>query len=51
MPWPAYAALTDDDAMALATYLQSLPATEHRVPETVGPDGTAVAPYLAPVVP
>lgn len=26
MPWPAYAALTDKDAEALATFLQSMPA-------------------------
>jgi mono/diheme cytochrome c family protein len=51
MPWPSYGALTDEDAMALATYLQSLPPVEHQVPAAVGPDGTPVAPYLAPVIP
>jgi mono/diheme cytochrome c family protein len=51
MPWPSYAALTDEDAMALVAYLQSLPPVDHEVPAIVGPDGTAVAPYLAPVIP
>jgi len=51
MPWPSYAALSDEDAMALATYLQSLPPVDHKAPATVEPDGAAVAPYLAPVMP
>jgi mono/diheme cytochrome c family protein len=51
MPWPSYGALTDEDALALATYLKSLPAIEHQVPAIVPPEGTAVAPYLAPVFP
>lgn len=51
MPWPSYGALTDDDAMALVAFLQSLPPVDHDTPATIGPDGTAVAPYLAPVIP
>ena len=32
MPWPNYAALTDADAAAVAAYLKSLPASDHRAP-------------------
>ena len=51
MPWVAYGALTDEDAGALAAYLQSLPPIDHQLLVAVGPDGTATAPYLAPVIP
>src|SRR5918997_6505666 len=30
MPWRSYAALTDDDAQALAAFLKSLPAISHQ---------------------
>jgi mono/diheme cytochrome c family protein len=51
MPWRSYAALTDEDAMALATYLKSLPKVSNAEPEMVGPDGKALSPYLAVVPP
>lgn len=51
MPWRSYAALTDEDAYALAAYLQSLPAVPHTVPAMVGPDQPAKAPYLTVRVP
>ncbi|MEX2297674.1 MAG: cytochrome c, partial [Dongiaceae bacterium] len=51
MPWPSYGFLTDDDALALATYLKSLPAVSHQAPATVAGPDQAVAPYLTPVVP
>jgi mono/diheme cytochrome c family protein len=51
MPWRSYAALTDDDAMALATYLKSLPAINQPEPPMVGPDEKAPAPYLTVVPP
>jgi mono/diheme cytochrome c family protein len=45
MPWPAYAALTDGDARAIAAYLKSLPPSDRRVPNPTQPI-TASAPYL-----
>lgn len=46
MPWPAYAHITDDDAMAIAMYLKSLPPVRHRVPEDVAPGRRATAPFV-----
>ncbi len=40
MPWPAYQALTDSDAFAIAAYLRSLAPVSHRVPARV-PAGKA----------
>ncbi|WDD96771.1 c-type cytochrome [Thalassomonas actiniarum] len=37
MPWPAYAKITDDDAIAIAAYLLSLPPVKHVVPRKVRP--------------
>jgi mono/diheme cytochrome c family protein len=51
MPWRAYAALTDDDARALAAYFKSLKPVANAVPPMVGPSETAKAPYLGVVVP
>jgi len=51
MPWRSYAALTDDDAKALAAYLKSVPAVAHAAPALVGPSETAKAPYLGVVLP
>ena len=51
MPWQSYAALTDEDAQALARYLKDLPPVRHAVPPPVGPDMAATAPYLAVVTP
>ena len=51
MPYRFFAELTDEDASAIARYLQSLPPLENAVPEPVGPDGKATAPYLKMVVP
>jgi mono/diheme cytochrome c family protein len=51
MPWHAYAALTDEDARALAAYLKSLPPVAHQVPDPVGPEQRAPAPYLTVVPP
>jgi mono/diheme cytochrome c family protein len=51
MPWHAYSALTDDDALALATYIKTLPAVSHQVPEIVGGPDQATAPYLTVVIP
>ncbi|MDZ4734730.1 MAG: c-type cytochrome [Rhodospirillaceae bacterium] len=51
MPWPSYGFLIDEDALALATYLKSLPVVSHQVPAMVAGPDQAVAPYLTPVVP
>ena len=51
MPWRAYAALTDDDALALATYLKSLPPVRHRTPPPTGPEEKPAAPYLGVFMP
>jgi mono/diheme cytochrome c family protein len=37
MPWPDFAHLTDDDAMAIAKYLKSLPPVTHKVPDILPP--------------
>ncbi len=36
MPWMDFAALTKEDAYAIASYLQSLPPTKHAVPGPFG---------------
>lgn len=51
MPWRSYAALNDEDATALATWLQGLTPVQNQVPGPVGPEETATAPYLALVMP
>jgi mono/diheme cytochrome c family protein len=47
MPWPAYAALTDTDAQALAAYIKSLPPVRHKVPPAAKPGDKPGGPYLA----
>ena len=37
MPWEDFSRLTDDDAHAIAAYLQSLPVVEHKVPDRIPP--------------
>ncbi len=51
MPWRSYAMLTDEDALALAGYLRSLPPVRHAVPPPSGPSEVAPAPYLAVIDP
>jgi len=51
MPWRSYAALSDQDAKALAAYLKSLPPVRNATPAMVGPSETPAAPYLGLVVP
>lgn len=46
MPWRSFAAMTDADAMAVATYLKSLPPVARRVPGPLGPDAKPDQPYL-----
>jgi mono/diheme cytochrome c family protein len=46
MPWPAYAGITYDDALAIAAYLKSLRPVRHQVPENVREGRPASAPYV-----
>ncbi len=40
MPWQMFAGLTDEDAHAIATFLKSLPAVSHKVPDKLPPGAT-----------
>ncbi|BBK32880.1 mono/diheme cytochrome c family protein [Stella humosa] len=51
MPWRAYAALTDNDARALAAYLKSLKPVANAAPAMVGAGQPAKAPYFSVIVP
>ncbi|MCC6720501.1 MAG: c-type cytochrome [Acetobacteraceae bacterium] len=51
MPWRSYAALTDQDARALAGYLKRLPPVRNQVPAMVGAGEKAASPYLAVAMP
>jgi mono/diheme cytochrome c family protein len=46
MPWPNYAALTDEDARALARYIKGLAPVRNPVPPMTGAGQTPPAPYL-----
>jgi len=46
MPWPSYAALTPEDATALATYIKSLSPIRHAVPRLTGASDPAPAPVM-----
>ena len=46
MPWPAYAKISDQDARAIAAYLQSLAPVNHRTPRNVEPGNKASSPYV-----
>jgi hypothetical protein len=51
MPWRNYAALTDEDARALARHLKGLPPVRNATPPITGASETAPAPYLTVVAP
>lgn len=46
MPWPSYAALTEDDARALVAYLRTLPPVSFRSPPFARPGEKPGGPYL-----
>lgn len=46
MPWPGYANLNEEDALAIAAYLLSLPPVKHSVPANVRPGQRAVSPFV-----
>jgi mono/diheme cytochrome c family protein len=51
MPWRSYAALTDDDARALAAYIKTLPPVRHAAPPIAGPSEEPQGPYLTIAAP
>ncbi|SEM52445.1 Cytochrome C oxidase, cbb3-type, subunit III [Gemmobacter aquatilis] len=51
MPWPAYAALSDDDARAIVAFLRAQPAVAHSVPDPAPDAAHAVAPYFTVAFP
>jgi mono/diheme cytochrome c family protein len=51
MPWPSYAALSDEDAKALAAIIKSLSPIVHQTPGRFGAEEAPAAPYLTVVVP
>ena len=51
MPYPSYAALTDEDAAALVAYLRSIPPIRHAAPPRTEAGKPAPAPYLSVVMP
>jgi mono/diheme cytochrome c family protein len=50
MPWQAFAQLTDADAMAIATYLTTLPPVKNKVPGPFGPTDKPTA-FVMKIVP
>lgn len=46
MPWPNTARMTDEDLMAIAAYLKSVPAVKHAVPDRLPPGTVSKAPAL-----
>lgn len=46
MPWMNFSQLTDGDAAAVATYLKTIPAVVHKVPEPVAPGVAIEGPVL-----
>jgi len=51
MPVASYGKLSDDDAIALATFLKNLPAVSNDVPDPAGGPEDAKAPYMTVIVP
>ena len=41
MPWPALSRLTDEDAQAIAAFLKSIPAVDHKNAGPIGPNEKA----------
>ena len=51
MPWPDFAAFTDEDAYAIAAYLKSVPAVVHAVPAVLPRGKKAAAALVFPPPP
>jgi mono/diheme cytochrome c family protein len=50
MPWPAFAHLTKDDAMAIAAFLQSVKPVKNKIPDPVKP-GEKVSTFMFRILP
>ena len=46
MPWSGYAKLSDDDTAAIVSYLRTIEAVKHRVPDEVEPGKAASYPFV-----
>ncbi len=46
MPWPGYARLKDEDALAILAFLRGLPPVRHAVPENVRPGENSPRPFV-----
>lgn len=46
MPWPMYSHLSDEDAHALAAFLKSIPAVNHKSPDRIAPGTPVTTPRL-----
>lgn len=46
MPWMTYSKISNDDAQAIAAYLQALPPVYHQLPTAVDPGDPAEATYI-----
>lgn len=51
MPWRSMSHLTDDDAIAIAAYLKSIPAISNKAPPATGWSETPPAPYQQVTMP
>jgi mono/diheme cytochrome c family protein len=51
MPWRSFANMTPEDALAVATYLKSLPPVNHKVPGPFGDSEKPTSPYMTVVMP
>jgi hypothetical protein len=47
MPWRGYAALTNADAGAIASYLKNLPSVVHKVPGPLGLNEKPTVPLMS----
>ncbi len=46
MPWKGYAKMTEEDLMAIVSYLRSIKPTHHQVPDEVEPGEKASEPFV-----
>ena len=51
MPWPALSHLTNDDALAIAAYLQSLPPVKNAIPGPYKAGETPAVGFVSVIVP
>ena len=46
MPWQGYTRMTEDDVLAMVSYLRSIKPIRHKVPAAVAPGTRARDPYV-----